>query len=139
MVGAAVRAACACVLWVVVSGAAMAYEVGDTWRVLDSRFVIDVVAEDLRLPVNIAFVPNPGTGRKDPFYYVTELYGTIKVVYRDGTVKDFVSGLQNYTPPGGIPGAGARMGPEFSASGRRSAGRRNEVTAWRTTLMGPPV
>jgi len=106
MVGAAVRASCACVLWVVVSGTVAAYDVDDTWNVLDSRFVIDVVAEDLRLPINIAFVPDPGTQPKDPFFYVTELYGTIKVVSRDGTVKNFVTGLQNYTPPGGIPGAG---------------------------------
>ncbi len=69
-------------------------------------FVVDVVAGGFQLPVNIAFVPNPGPNPGDPFFYVTELYGTIKVVFRNGTVGTFASGLLNFNPTGAFPGSG---------------------------------
>ncbi len=69
-------------------------------------YVIDVVATGLRLPVNIAFVPNPGPDPDDPLYYVTELYGSIQVVRRDGTRQTFASGLLDYNPNGPISGTG---------------------------------
>src|SRR5581483_9123667 len=60
------------------------------------------------LPVNIAFVPTPGPAGTDPLFYVTELYGTIKVVFRNGSVGTYASGLLNYDPTalGSFPGAG---------------------------------
>jgi glucose/arabinose dehydrogenase len=69
-------------------------------------YVVELVATGFRLPVNIAFVPNPGPNPSDPLFYVTELYGTIKVVRNDGTVGIFATGLMDYNPQGPIPGAG---------------------------------
>lgn len=69
-------------------------------------FVVEEVGVDYRLPVNIAFVPNPGTNPNDPLYYVTELYGSIQVVTRDGTKHEFATGLLDYNPTGPISGSG---------------------------------
>jgi glucose/arabinose dehydrogenase len=76
------------------------------WHVRQEGFQVEVFAGGLRLPVNIAFVPNAGPDPDDPFLYVTELYGTIKVVTRDRTVSTYVSGLLNFNPTGAFPGSG---------------------------------
>ncbi len=80
---------------------------GIPWTPLESGYVIDEVAGGLQLPTNIAFVPNPGAGPDDPLLYVTELYGRIKVLTRDGSVRDYATGLLNYNPTGDFPGSGA--------------------------------
>jgi glucose/arabinose dehydrogenase len=69
-------------------------------------FVVEEVGSGYRLPVNIAFVPDPGPDPDDPLYYVTELYGSIQVVTRDGTKHQFASGLLDYNPTGPISGSG---------------------------------
>ena len=69
-------------------------------------FVVEEVGTNYRLPVNIAFVPNPGPDPDDPLYYVTELYGSIQVVRRDGTKQTFATGLLDYNPDGPISGTG---------------------------------
>jgi glucose/arabinose dehydrogenase len=69
-------------------------------------YVIETVAEGLQLPVNIAFVPDPGPAASDALYYVAELYGNVKVVTNDGTVSDYATGLLNYNPTGNFPGSG---------------------------------
>ena len=69
-------------------------------------YVVEPVQFGLRLPVNIAFVPNPGTGPQDPLYYIAGLYGEIDVVRRDGTRQTFASGLLDFNPQGPIPGTG---------------------------------
>src|SRR6185295_8107410 len=69
-------------------------------------YKVEVVASGFRLPVNLAFVPNPGSGASSPLYYVTELYGSIKVVTRDGSVGTYATGLLNYVPSGTFPGTG---------------------------------
>jgi glucose/arabinose dehydrogenase len=76
------------------------------WTLRQSGFVVDEVAGGFTLPVNIAFIPNAGTSPTSPYYYVTELYGNIKVVTRNGTVSDYARGLLNYTPSGKFPGSG---------------------------------
>ncbi len=76
------------------------------WTVLQPGFEVEVVATGFQLPVNIAFVPNPGPNPGDPFYYVTELYGTIKVVARNGTISTYVTNLLNFNPTGSFPGSG---------------------------------
>ncbi len=75
------------------------------WTV-QAGFAVDVVASGFKLPVNIAFVPQPGGAPEDPRFYVSELYGSIKVVANDGTVSDYATDLLNYDPGGGFPGAG---------------------------------
>jgi glucose/arabinose dehydrogenase len=76
------------------------------WKVLQAGYQIEVVAQGLRLPVNIAFNPNTVTQPSDPYFYVTELYGTIKVVTRDGTISDYADSLLNFNPSGAFPGSG---------------------------------
>lgn len=67
---------------------------------------VEVVATGFQLPVNIAFVPNAGSEPGSPVFYVTELYGTIKVVKRDGSIGDYATGLLNFNPTGDFPGSG---------------------------------
>ncbi|QEG36415.1 PQQ-dependent sugar dehydrogenase [Bythopirellula goksoeyrii] len=69
-------------------------------------YVVEEVAGGLQLPTNIAFVPNPGPNPGDPYFYVTELYGTIKVVTRDFSVSDYATNLLNFNPTGSFPGSG---------------------------------
>lgn len=67
---------------------------------------VEVVASGLQLPVNIAFVPDPLPGADAPIFYVTELYGTIKVMLRNGKMQDFATNLLNFTATGNFPGSG---------------------------------
>ncbi len=76
------------------------------WRVASVGYQVEVVAKGLQLPVNIAFKPEAGTHAKDPYFYVTELYGSIKVVTVDGTVSDYATNLLNFEPTGDFPGSG---------------------------------
>jgi glucose/arabinose dehydrogenase len=76
-----------------------------TWLVRPG-YVVEPVQTGLRLPVNIAFVPNPGPNAADPLYYVNELYGSIRVVRRDGTMQTFATDLLDYNPQGPISGSG---------------------------------
>jgi glucose/arabinose dehydrogenase len=69
-------------------------------------YIVELVGMDYRLPVNIAFVENPGPNPDDPLYFVTELYGSIQVVTRDGTKHTFATGLLDYNPTGPISGSG---------------------------------
>lgn len=76
------------------------------WTVRQIGYAVEIVATGFRLPVNIAFVPAPGPAADDPLYYVTELYGAIRVVTRDGTVGDYATDLLNFNPTGSFPGSG---------------------------------
>ncbi|MGE3164133.1 MAG: PQQ-dependent sugar dehydrogenase [Planctomycetota bacterium] len=76
------------------------------WQMHQPGYRVEIVASGFRLPVNIAFVPNPGIGPDAPLYYVTELYGTIKVVTQSGTVTDYATNLLNFSPTGLFPGSG---------------------------------
>lgn len=76
------------------------------WTVFQPGFEVEVVATGFQLPVNIAFVPSPGPSLTDPSYYVTELYGTIKVVTRGGAISNYASDLLNFDPTGLFPGSG---------------------------------
>ncbi len=76
------------------------------WVAREPGYVVDVAASGFQLPVNIAFVPHPGTRPGDPKFYVTELYGSVKTVTNDGTVLTYASNLLNYAPSGVFPGSG---------------------------------
>ena len=76
------------------------------WKPTEPGFVVEQVAGGFQLPVNIAFVPNPGPNPSDPKFYVTELYGTIKVVSNDGTVGVYATNLLDFNPTGAFPGSG---------------------------------
>ncbi len=76
------------------------------WVATQPGYRIEVVASGLQMPVNLAFVPNPGSNPDDPFLYVTELYGRIQVVRNDGTMSIYADNLLNYAPTGNFPGSG---------------------------------
>ena len=76
------------------------------WNVRHEGFRVDVFAGGFTLPVNIVFVPNAGPNPGDPFLYVTELYGTIETVARDGTVNVYATNLLDFNPSGAFPGSG---------------------------------
>ena len=78
------------------------------WALRQPGFRIERVATGLRLPVNVAFIPEPGANPDDPFFYVTELYGTVKLVTRSGAVSDYAADLLNFDPTGGFPGSGEK-------------------------------
>jgi glucose/arabinose dehydrogenase len=71
-------------------------------------YAVEVFAGGFQLPVNIAMVPEPGPHPGDPLFYVAELYGTVKVVTRDGVVRDYATGLLNFNPTGDFPGSGEK-------------------------------
>jgi glucose/arabinose dehydrogenase len=75
------------------------------WTTLPG-FAVDKVAGGFQLPVDIEFVPAPAPDADAPLFYVAELYGTIKVVLRNGEVRDYATGLLNYNPTGNFPGSG---------------------------------
>lgn len=70
------------------------------------NYIVEEVAGGFQLPVNVAMIPNAGTAPNDPAFYVTELYGTIKVVTNDGTVSNYATNLLNFNPTGNFPGSG---------------------------------
>jgi len=76
------------------------------WVVRQPGYKVEIVATGFQLPTSIAFVPNPGPSPTDPLYYVGELYGSIKVVRRNGVVSDYATALLNYDPLGPFPGSG---------------------------------
>jgi glucose/arabinose dehydrogenase len=78
------------------------------WAIRQPGYRIDLVASNLQLPVNVAFVPHPGSDPADPFFYVTELYGSVQAVTRTGAVSQYATGLLNFDPLGSFPGAGEK-------------------------------
>jgi glucose/arabinose dehydrogenase len=78
------------------------------WAVRQPGYRIERFATGFQLPVNIAFLTNPGPGTEDPFLYVTELYGTVRMVTRGGVISSFATGLLNFDPTGPFPGSGEK-------------------------------
>jgi hypothetical protein len=73
-------------------------------------FQVERVATGFDVPVHIAFAPR---GMYDhlpasqaPLYYVTELYGKVKVVRKDGSVGIYAQDLLNFEAFGSITGGG---------------------------------
>lgn len=75
------------------------------WEIREG-FKIEKVVSGLSLPVNLAFVPNPKKAKGSPLFYVTELYGKIKVVTNEFKVSVFAEDLLNYQPDFMMPGTG---------------------------------
>jgi len=75
------------------------------WEIREG-FKIEKAVSGLSLPVNIAFVPNPKAEDKAPLFYVTELYGAIKVITQELKVYTFADNLLNYEPNYMMPGTG---------------------------------
>jgi len=77
----------------------------NNWEV-QKGFKIEKVVSGLALPVNIAFVPHPKPEKASPLFYITELYGKIKVITGEFEVFTFAEDLLNYEPNYTIPGTG---------------------------------
>ncbi len=73
-------------------------------------FALDVAVEGLNLPTSIAFVPDPGSGPKDPAFFITELQGAVKVVTNDGSLLTFADGFFNRVQGNQLPGDFAEIG-----------------------------
>jgi glucose/arabinose dehydrogenase len=77
----------------------------ENWE-LKEGFEVEKVVSGLSLPVNLAFVPNPKKAKGSPLFYVTELYGTIRVITSQFKALVFADNLLNYRPDFMIPGTG---------------------------------
>src|SRR5262249_54487649 len=78
------------------------------WVVRQPGLRVERVATGLQLPVNIASGPSPRNEDDPPFFYVTELYGSIAAVTRAGAVTDYATNLLNFDPTGPFPGTGEK-------------------------------
>jgi glucose/arabinose dehydrogenase len=67
---------------------------------------LEAVGGPFQLPTSLAFVERPGADPAAPRFYVTELYGRIKVVTNDGQVVAFADDLLNFRPTPDFPGVG---------------------------------
>lgn len=77
------------------------------WRVTQRGYVVEEVASGFQLPVNIAMAPSRHSADPArPLFYVSELYGQIKVVRGDYKVSTYAKGLLNFDPTGKFPGTG---------------------------------
>jgi len=77
----------------------------ENWWVFPG-FEIELVANGLDLPVNLAFVPDSGDKPEAPLLYVTGLYGQVKIITNDWTVHTYADNLLNYPPDHQFPGTG---------------------------------
>jgi hypothetical protein len=81
----------------------------DDWETADG-LALEIDAEGFDFPSAIAVVPNPGTGPKDPLYFVTELRGKVKVVTNDRTIYTFAENFFRLEPPAELPSIEGEMG-----------------------------
>jgi glucose/arabinose dehydrogenase len=72
------------------------------WAVPEG-FALHVDTEGHHFPTAIAFVPEPGTGPKDPLYFVTELRGRVKVVTNDRSIYTFAEDFFQLKPEQELP------------------------------------
>jgi len=85
----------------------------DAWKSdwsVPEGFALDIHADGFSLPTSLAMVPNPGPNPKDPLYFVTELFGKIKVVTRDGTVMTFAENFFTVHPEPPPPSTWGEIG-----------------------------
>ncbi len=73
-------------------------------------YTVELVAANISVPVNVVRAPdglyqNLPQGRR-PLLYVTQLYGQVGVIRRDGSYGVFAGNLLNYAVFGSLPGSG---------------------------------
>ncbi|MFC7241086.1 PQQ-dependent sugar dehydrogenase [Catellatospora aurea] len=76
------------------------------WKIHQPGFVVEEVTGDLALPVNIAMVPNFSGDLTKPLFYVTELYGRVRVVTGDFKKHTYADDLLDFDPSAQFPGTG---------------------------------
>ncbi len=75
------------------------------WQIFPG-FQLEHLVAGLSLPVNIAFSKKPPEKAQDPLLYISELYGQIKVISKDYSVRTYAKNLLNYKPDYKFPGSG---------------------------------
>jgi glucose/arabinose dehydrogenase len=78
--------------------------------VVEAGFALTIDSEGFQLPTAIAFVPEPGSGPKDPLYFVTEIRGSVKVVTNDRSVETFASDFVSVIPKRELPDMAGQVG-----------------------------
>ncbi|GHJ45594.1 hypothetical protein Cs7R123_29360 [Catellatospora sp. TT07R-123] len=106
---------------------------GERWTVRQPGYRVEEVAGGFELPVHIAMVPEHSDDRDKPLAYVTELYGSIKVITGDFRTRTYAGKLLNFDPSGTFPGKGEtgvtgvvvepRTGDVFAAVLHESGGK----------------
>ncbi|WP_212825442.1 sorbosone dehydrogenase family protein [Catellatospora sp. TT07R-123] len=76
------------------------------WKVSQPGYVVEEVGDDMKLPVNIAMVPGWNGDPTKPLFYVTELYGRIKVFTGDFKKSTYADDLLDFDPSAQFPGTG---------------------------------
>lgn len=76
------------------------------WATPDHELRIERIAGGFQLPVDLAFRSSAGAAPDDPWLYVAELYGNIKVIARNGAVSDYATDLLGFDGEGPFPGKG---------------------------------
>lgn len=79
------------------------------WAVPEG-FNLQIDTEGYQFPTAIAFVPNPGTGPKDPLYFVAELRGKVNVITNDRSVYTFAENFFELQPEEELPEAEGETG-----------------------------
>jgi glucose/arabinose dehydrogenase len=72
------------------------------WAVPEG-FALQIDTEGYTFPTAIAFVPEPGSGPKDPLYFVTELRGRVKVITQDRSTYTFAEDFFQLQPEKELP------------------------------------
>jgi hypothetical protein len=84
----------------------LARDVPVPWIAARGGIAVERVVSGLHLPINLAFLPDPGPDSLDAYFYVTELYGKVKVITRNFSVITIMTGLLNFPPTGQFAGSG---------------------------------
>ncbi|MEU8076168.1 PQQ-dependent sugar dehydrogenase [Catellatospora citrea] len=79
-----------------------------TWHVRQDGYRVEEVAGGFQLPVHLAMAPGHTGDPAQPMFYVTELYGQIKVVKGDLSTGVYAKNLLNFNPRGTFPGTGEK-------------------------------
>lgn len=91
------------------SGGSDEPQVSGDWQAPDG-YVVEEFASGFDVPVHVAAAPagmyDDLPDYREPWLYVTELYGTVKVVFKDGSTAVFADDLLNFDPFGSITGGG---------------------------------
>jgi Ca2+-binding RTX toxin-like protein len=77
------------------------------WLATQPGYAVDVVTEDLAMPLSVAMLPDPGPSPSSVIGYVAELYGSIKAIRRDGRASTYAHSLLDFEGTGLLPGTGA--------------------------------
>lgn len=72
------------------------------WAVPEG-FALSIDTEGYQFPTAIAFVPEPGSGPKDPLYFVAELRGRVRVVTNDRSIYTFAENFFRLQPEKELP------------------------------------